>query len=670
VTRAEKRLERDPEHYVGEIFSRLEKSLGRLNEAEIESIRSKLSDAIPIASSQHKEQYDDRFLDTFTELLAATFVVERDLGDVHFVEESKHTRPDLVVRTKTGSVLAIECKNIHWSDNEREYFRKADFRARTVTGHSLVGLWKKLNSTTTKASKQLKSQQADRYILFVNCTMDTELWTTPSEVSQLWNRLANQLWLQRIELVVTESYDLNRIREFTGTPTAKGLDHRALQYSASIAYDRRLYRHDIAGSIAHARMLGKQKIIPAEDADLIVRGLEEIREEIDDGRFEWREDLEDIHLNIEARLREKIGDAGARLHTARSRNDQVATDVRLFVMEACDGLIDGLRDVQRALLELAAANEDVITPGYTHLQRAQPVLFAHHLLAYFEMLDRDAARFAAARACADEMPLGSGALAGVPYPIDREFVARELGFSRVSRNSVDAVSDRDFAVDFHAAAATTMMHLSRLSEEIVLWSSEEFGFVRLPADFATGSSIMPQKRNPDVAELARGRTGRVYGNLIAILTTLKGLPLAYNRDLQEDKQPLFETTDVLSSTLEVFAAMLPRLQVNRERAERAAEGAGYLLATDVADYLVRKGVPFRDAHSVVAELVRHAESLKKPLSALTLEDYRRFSPEFGEDILSLDIRSSIEARDVIGGTAPVRVKAALAEARKRLEAAR
>jgi argininosuccinate lyase len=454
------------------------------------------------------------------------------------------------------------------------------------------------------------------------------------------------------------------------SPTAKGLDRRALKYSASIAYDRRLYRHDIAGSIAHARMLGKQGIIPVEDADLIVRGLEEIREEIDDDRFDWREDLEDIHLNIESRLREKIGDAGARLHTARSRNDQVATDVRLFVMEACDDVIVGIRSVQRALLDLARTNQDVVMPGYTHMQRAQPVLLAHHLLAYFEMLDRDAIRFAAARHTADELPLGSGALAGVPYDIDREFVTRELGFSRVSRNSIDAVSDRDFAVDYHAAAATTMMHTSRLAEEIVLWSSEEFGFVRLPADFATGSSIMPQKRNPDVAELARARTGRAYGNLISILTTLKGLPLAYNRDLQEDKQPLFETTDVLTSTLEVFAAMLPRLQVDRERAERAAEGAGYLLATDVADYLVRKGVPFRDAHSVVAELVRDAESQKKPLSALTLEDYRRFSPEFQEDILALDVQTSIEARDVVGGTAPGRVKAALEEAKQRLEAAR
>lgn len=455
----------------------------------------------------------------------------------------------------------------------------------------------------------------------------------------------------------------------TQSPTAKGLDDRALKYSASIAYDRRLYRHDIAGSIAHARMLGKQGIIPAEDADLIVRGLEEIREEIDDNRFDWREDLEDIHLNIESRLREKIGDAGARLHTARSRNDQVATDVRLFVMEACDDVIAGIRDVQRALLELATTNPDVVMPGYTHMQRAQPVLLAHHLLAYFEMLDRDAGRFAAARHTADELPLGSGALAGVAYNIDREFVARELGFSRLSSNSIDAVSDRDFAVDFHAAAATTMMHISRLAEEIVVWSSDEFGFVRLPADFATGSSIMPQKRNPDVAELARGRTGRAYGNLMSILTTLKGLPLAYNRDLQEDKQPLFETTDVLTSTLEVFAAMLPRLQVDGDRAERAAEGAGYLLATDVADYLVRKGVPFRDAHSVVAELVRHAESQKKPLAALTLEDYRRFSPEFQEDILALDVQTSIEARDVIGGTAPRRVKAALEEAKRRLETA-
>jgi argininosuccinate lyase len=339
----------------------------------------------------------------------------------------------------------------------------------------------------------------------------------------------------------------------------------------------------------------------------------------------------------------------------------------MFVMAVCVSVVEGVRSLQRSLLELAERNADVVAPGYTHMQRAQPVLFAHHLLAYFEMLDRDASRFLVAYERADEMPLGSGALAGVPYPIDREFVAQELGFSRVSANSIDAVSDRDFAIDFHAAAATTMMHLSRLSEEIVLWSSEEFGFVRLPDGFATGSSIMPQKRNPDMAELARARTGRVYGNLVAILTMLKGLPLAYNRDLQEDKQPLFETADVLLSTLDVLAAMVPELQVNAERAAKAAEGGGYLLATDVADYLVRKGVPFRDAHQAVAELVRFAEGQGKALNALTLEEYRRFSPEFQEDILALDVQSSIAARDVLGGTAPKRVKAALADARKRLE---
>ena len=373
-----------------------------------------------------------------------------------------------------------------------------------------------------------------------------------------------------------------------------------------------------------------------------MRGLAEVREEIEAGKFEWRDDLEDVHLNIEAALRERIGDAGARLHTARSRNDQVATDVRLFVMDSCDRAVAGLRDVQRALVGLAEANAGAVMPGYTHLQRAQPVLFAHHLLAYFEMLDRDAARFAVTRDRADELPLGSGALAGVPYPIDREAVARELGFSRVSRNSIDAVSDRDFAVDFHAAAATTMMHLSRLSEEIIVWSSDEFGFLRLPDDFTTGSSIMPQKRNPDVAELARGRSGRVYGNLVALLTVLKGLPLAYNRDLQEDKLTLFDTADVVLPTLEVMAAMLPRLTLDAERVAKAASG-GYLLATDVADYLVRKGVPFRDAHQAVADLVRHAEEQGKSLADLTLDEYRRFSPQFQEDVLSLDARASIDA---------------------------
>ena len=452
------------------------------------------------------------------------------------------------------------------------------------------------------------------------------------------------------------------------SPTARGLDRRALDYSASIAFDRRLYRHDIAASIAHARMLAKQDIIPADDAEAIVRGLEEIRGEIERGDFPFRQELEDIHLNIEARLKEKIGEAAGRLHTARSRNDQIATDMRLFVLEACDAAATGLRAVRASLLDLAEANRDVVMPGYTHLQRAQPLLFAHHLLAYFEMLSRDAERFVDCRRRTDALPLGAGALAGVPYPIDREFVASELGFSRLAENSVDAVADRDFVVEFHAAAAMTMMHLSRLAEEIVLWASDEFGFVGLPEEFATGSSIMPQKRNPDVAELARGKTGRVYGNLVAILTTLKALPLAYNRDLQEDKQPLFDTVDTLTATLDVMAAMLPALRVDPLLPEAAARGS-YVLATDVADYLVRKGVPFREAHGAVAELVRYAQMEGKSLQELTLDEYRRYSKAFDEDVLSLDLRSAIEARDAPGGTSSRQVEAALKRARERLGAA-
>jgi argininosuccinate lyase len=454
-------------------------------------------------------------------------------------------------------------------------------------------------------------------------------------------------------------------QERVTSPTARGLDRGALNYSASIAYDRRLYRHDIAGSIAHARMLAKQGIIPGDDAESIVRGLEEIRDEIERGDFPFRVDLEDIHLNIEARLTEKIGEAAGRLHTARSRNDQIATDMRLFVMEACDDAVASIRGLQASLLDLADTNQGIVMPGYTHLQRAQPVLFAHHLLAYFEMLDRDSGRFIDCRSRADELPLGAGALAGAPYPLDREFVASELGFSRVSRNSIDAVADRDFVVEFQACAATAMMHVSRLGEEIVLWSSDEFGFVRLPNEFATSSSIMPQKRNPDVAELARGRTGRIFGNLLAILTTLKGLPLAYNRDLQEDKQPLFDTVDTLTGTLDVFAAMLPSLTIDGERMEVAAAGS-YTLATDLADYLARKGVPFREAHQSVAELVRYAEGEGKPLSGFSLEEYRRFSALFDQDVLSLDVRASIAARDVPGGTAPERVAEALELARERL----
>ena len=449
------------------------------------------------------------------------------------------------------------------------------------------------------------------------------------------------------------------------SPTARGLDRRALKYSASIAFDRRLYAHDIAASIAHARMLAKQEIIPGEDAEAIARGLEDIRAEIERDEFPFHQELEDIHLNIEARLKEKIGEAAGRLHTARSRNDQIATDMRLYVMEACDRAAAGVRDVQAALLTLAEANRDVIMPGYTHLQRAQPLLMAHHLLAYFQMLERDGERFGDCRRRADALPLGSGALSGVPYPIDRDFVARELGFSRLAENSVDAVADRDFVVEYQSAAAMTMMHLSRLAEEIVLWASDEFGFIGLPEEFSTGSSIMPQKRNPDVAELARGKTGRVYGNLMAILTTLKGLPLAYNRDLQEDKQPLFDTVDTLMGTLEVMAAMLPALRVDPLLPEAAARGS-YVLATDVADYLVRKGVAFRDAHQAVAELVRYAQMEGKALPELSLDEYRRFSPAFEEDVLAIDLRTAIEARDAPGGTSSRQVEAALKRARKGL----
>jgi len=450
------------------------------------------------------------------------------------------------------------------------------------------------------------------------------------------------------------------------SPTARGLDPRALDYSASIEYDTALYPFDIAASIAHARMLGRQNIISREDAKKIERGLKEIGEEIERGEFTWREEFEDVHLNIEARLREKIGAPGGRLHTARSRNDQIATDTRLFVLSSCAMTSHQLSALQDTILSVAEANIEVVMPGYTHLQRAQPVLLAHHLLAYFEMFERDAHRLHATFERSNELPLGAGALAGVPYPIDRESVAEELGFGRISANSIDAVSDRDFVIDFHMTAAVLMTHVSRLAEEIVLWSSEEFGFIRLPDAFATGSSIMPQKRNPDIAELARARTGRVYGNLVAALTMMKGLPLSYNRDLQEDKRPLFDTVSNLASTLEVMTAMLPELRFDAAKMEAAAS-AGYALATDLADSLVRKGLPFRDAHQAVGELVLYAQSEDKALGDLTLEECRRFSPLFDEAALSVDVHSSVAARDVPGGTAPGRVKAALEEARERLK---
>jgi len=450
------------------------------------------------------------------------------------------------------------------------------------------------------------------------------------------------------------------------SPTARRLDARALRYSASVKYDSSLYAFDIAASIAHARMLGKQGIIASDDAKAIIKGLQEIEREIEREEFQWRDELEDLHLNIEAALREKIGPAAGRLHTARSRNDQVATDMRLFVRTVSFAAVDGLRGLQAAVLDLAETHLGTLMPGYTHLQRAQPVLLAHHLLAYFEMFERDIQRFATTAERADVLPLGSGALAGVPYPIDREVVAEELGFSSLSANSIDAVSDRDFVIDFHASAAILMTHISRLAEEIILWSSEEFGFLRLPPKFATGSSIMPQKSNPDIAELARARSGRAIGNLVSVLAVMKGLPLSYNRDLQEDKQPLFDTVSNVMSTLEVLTAMVPSLQFDKDRMEAAAS-AGYLLATDLADHLVGKGLPFRDAHQSVMALVEYAQSRDQPLASMTLDEYRRFSPLFDEAVLRLDARSSVASRDVAGGTAPGRVRDALKQARRILE---
>ena len=443
-----------------------------------------------------------------------------------------------------------------------------------------------------------------------------------------------------------------------------------LAYTISIPFDRRLFRHDIAGSMAHARMLGKQGIISEAEARAICDGLASIQEEIEGGAFPFKDELEDIHMNIEARLHEVIGDVAGKLHTARSRNDQIALDMRLFVKEAVEGAVKGLQRFQEALLDQAGTGIDIIMPGYTHLQRAQPVLLAHHLLAYFEMAQRDVERFRDCRKRTDVLPLGSGALAGVTYPIDRESVARDLGFARVGRNSMDSVSDRDFVVEYHSAACITMLHLSRLSEELIIWSSEEFGFVTLDPDYTTGSSIMPQKRNPDVAELARGKTGRVYGNLVSLLTTLKALPLAYNKDLQEDKEGLFDTVDTLSATLEVMAGMVRTMKVEGDKTRAAAEAGIYsgILATDLADYLASRGLSFRQAHKAVKELVDYAADRGLALNKLTIEDYKRFSPLFEDDVFSITVESSIAARNTPGGTAPEQVRRALSAAREMLRA--
>ena len=448
-----------------------------------------------------------------------------------------------------------------------------------------------------------------------------------------------------------------------------GREDELSSFTVSLHFDRRLYRQDIAGSIAHVRMLARQGIVTDPEALDIVRGLGEIREEIEEGRFPWCEELEDIHMNIESRLFDKIGDVAGKLHTGRSRNDQVAVDVRLYVKEELSKITDAVHGLRSALVEQAEAHPRVVMPGYTHMQRAQPVLFAHHLLAYFEMLGRDDRRFRQVYESADVLPLGSGALAGVPYPIDRESVAEELGFSATSSNSMDAVSDRDFLLDLHSASAVCMMHVSRLAEELVLWSSSEFGFVRMDDRFTTGSSIMPQKRNPDFAEIARGKSGRAFGNLMALLTVLKGLPLTYNRDMQEDKEGLFDTVDSVQATLRVMAGVVSSMRIDAPRMEQAARGS-YSLATDIADYLVAKGIPFREAHGIVSRLSTHAAEHGKAFDELSLDVYRRFSDRFDEDVREITVESSITARDVRGGTGFERVRMAISDARAQLEGER
>ncbi|WP_171165343.1 argininosuccinate lyase [Usitatibacter palustris] len=444
------------------------------------------------------------------------------------------------------------------------------------------------------------------------------------------------------------------------------LDRLAQRFNASVTFDQRLAEHDIEGSLAHARMLGRCGIIPAKDVADIERGMAEILAEVRAGRFAWSIEREDVHLNIESRLTELVGDAGKRLHTARSRNDQVATDMRLWLRAEIDGLLGVLKALRTRILDIAEQHAATLMPGYTHLQVAQPVTFGHHLMAYYEMFSRDTERLVDCRRRVNRLPLGASALAGTSYPIDRESVAKELGFEGVCENSLDAVADRDFAVEFLAAASLSMTHVSRIAEELILWMNPRFGFVKLADRFCTGSSIMPQKKNPDMAELMRGKTGRVYGSLVAMLTVTKGQPLTYNKDNQEDKEPLFDAVDTLRDVLSLLTEMLGGLTVNAERM-RAALSEGYATATDLADYLVRKGLPFRDAHEVVAKAVKTAEAAGKDLAELSLPELKAFSPLVGDDVLKfLTPEGSVASRSHIGGTAPTAVRAAIARARSRL----
>jgi len=454
-----------------------------------------------------------------------------------------------------------------------------------------------------------------------------------------------------------------RGRKLWGGRFAAGTADSVEAFTASIDVDVRLYRHDIAGSIAHAKMLARQRIIPARDARKIVRGLKRIEREIDSGKFVFSSADEDIHMNIERRLSEKIGAAGRKLHTARSRNDQVALDMRLFLREEVAFIIETLQMLQRELTGVARKNLDVIMPGYTHLQRAQPVRFAHHLLAYYEMFERDRERLASCLERINVLPLGAGALAGTSFPIDRHYVARLLNFPRVSKNSIDTVSDRDFILEFVSTAAILFVHLSRLAEELVLWSSQEFGFVELPDRYCTGSSMMPQKKNPDVPELVRGKAGRVFGHLQALLTIMKGLPLAYNRDLQEDKIPLFDTVDTVKTSVGIMAEVLHGMKVRKDRMLTAAQD-GFMNATDLADYLVERGIPFRDAHAISGRVVRHCVAKDCRIEELSLKELKGFSKKIQKDVYDfLSTESVVNRRRAFGGTARDTVMRRLKELR-------
>lgn len=434
-------------------------------------------------------------------------------------------------------------------------------------------------------------------------------------------------------------------------------------FTASVGFDQRLYREDIAGSIAHARMLAKVGVLSVAEAEQIVRGLNDILRDIERGDFAWIVAFEDVHMNIEARLIDRIGEVGKKLHTGRSRNDQVATDVRLHLRGAIDRILHELARLRGGLVDCAEREAETVMPGFTHLQVAQPISFGHHLMAWYEMLTRDAARLQETRARVNILPLGSAALAGTSYPLDRPFVAEQLGFAGISRNSLDAVADRDFAIEFLADASLLMMHLSRMSEELILWTSAQFGFIRLPDRFCTGSSIMPQKKNPDVPELVRGKTGRVYGDLFALLTLMKGQPLAYNKDNQEDKEPLFDAIDTVLGSLRAFADMIPAIEPDRARM-RAAACQGFATATDLADYLVRQGVAFRDAHEIVGKAVRHAQNAGCDLADLPLATLQQFSPKIQAEVFAvLTPEGSMAARDLPGGTAPNQVCAQIAAAK-------